>query len=392
MKVLLSQVWAVLRAEWLLHFRDRRALVSALLVPLMGPAIFLATFTAVAARVSTEQALVLPVVGREHAPSLVGFLERSGVTVQEAPADYEARVLDGRLDVVLIVPSDYGEAFSGGRPAQVQLLMDQSRTRAQAPMRRARILLETYSATIGAQRLLARGVSPTLARPLRVEELDLSTPEKLAATLLRTIPIFLVMAAFVGAMSVAIDTTAGERERASLEPLLLNPVDRRALVVGKWLAAVTVGLLGLGVCVAGFALAVRRVPLEDLGVKVVLGPAEVGLLFITVLPLALLAPALQMLVAIFARSFKEAQTYLTGITFLPVVPGVVLTFRAVQDAPWMWGVPALGQDLLVSAVMRGEGVPALGVFLSTASALTLTVVLLGTIARLLGQERIVFGR
>jgi sodium transport system permease protein len=382
----------VLRTEWRLHFRDKRALAAALLLPVLGPALFGGMFSALASWRNTEAPLVLQVEGAERAPSLVAFFERAGARVEAAPADAEARVRDGKLDVVLRIPEGYGEDFRRGRPARVEVLADPSRNQARTPLLRTRALLEAYAQTIASQRLLARGVSPTLAQPLEVQELDFSTPERNAATLLATIPLFLIMAAFAGGMSVAIDTTAGERERASLEPLLLNPVHRLSLITGKWLSTSTVTMLAVTLTLLGFALVVRRVPLEDLGVKVLLGPSEVAVLLAVLAPLALLAAAVEMLVSTFARSFKEAQTYLTLVLFLPMVPSMAMTFRPVNTQGWMYAVPSLSQNLLVNEVLRGEGVTALGVAAAAASALLLAAAALVANARLLGRERIVFGR
>lgn len=392
MSALLQQVWAVLRTESLLHFRDRRAMTSALLLPLLGPLMFAGMFTQLASQTSQEGPLVLPVVAAERAPSLVGFLERAGVKVERAPDDHEAQVREGKLDVVLVIPERYPEDFSAGRPARVDVLVDLSRNKARTPLRRTRLLLEAFGGSIAGQRLLARGVAPSLAAPLQVQEVDYSTPEKNAATLLATIPMFLIMAAFFGGMSVAIDTTAGERERASLEPLLLNPVHRRALVVGKWLATGLVGLLAVSLTAVGFALAARRVPLEDLGVKLLLGPSEVAVLLVVLVPLLLMAAALEMLVSTYARSFKEAQTYLTLLTFLPMVPSMLMAFRPVQTQPWMWAVPSMGQNLLINNVLRGEGVPPEGLLLGAVSTLTVAAALLTANVGLLQRERIIFGR
>jgi sodium transport system permease protein len=383
---------AVLDKELKDHLRDRRSLTSALLVPLFGPVIFGLLFSMMASWYRQDRPLELPVVGREHAPNVVASLQRAGITVVEPPADYEARVQDGSVDAVLVIPEAFSERFSSGKTGELQLVVDSSRQSARGQVKRVQAALQGYASMLGAQRLLARGVSPTLASPIRVAEVDLATPEKLAASLLNMVPLFLIMAAFVGGMNVAIDTTAGERERGSLEPLLLNPVQRGALVAGKWVATVLMAFVGVGVCLVAFVVIVHRVPLQDLGIKAHFDlPTALGVLA-SVLPLALLASAAQMLVATYARSFKEAQTYLQLFLLVPTVPGLALAFSPVQPAAWMYGVPVLGQQLLVGEVMRGAP-PGAGVFaLSVLGCLLLTAVCLALTSRLLGQERIVFGR
>jgi sodium transport system permease protein len=387
-----GQLAAVLGKELKDHLRDRRSLYSALLVPLFGPLIFGALFTMMAGWYRQDRPLLLPVVGAAHAPSVVQHLRRAGVTVVDAPPDYEAKVQDGSLDAALVIPEKFGERFSSGRTAELRLVVDNSRQQARAQVKRVQGALQGYAAQLGAQRLLARGVSPALAAPFNVVEVDLATPEKTAASLLNMIPLFLILAAFVGGMNVAIDTTAGERERGSLEPLLLNPVQRGALVTGKWVATVLMAFAGVAVCLIGFMLVVKRVPLQDLGIRARLDAVTAAGVVAAVLPLAAAASAMQMLVATYARSFKEAQTYLQMFLFVPMVPGFALAFSPFKPVTWMYSVPVLGQQLLVGDVMRGEPPGALPFLLSLLGCVILTGVCLALTTRLLSQERIVFGR
>ena len=203
---------------------------------------------------------------------------------------------------------------------------------------------------------------------------------------------FLIVAAFVGGLNVAIDTTAGERERRSLEPLLVNPVSRSALTAGKWLATCVFGLVASLLTLVLSLLMMRFVPLEQLGMQLSLGGRQVVLMALAVAPVALLASALQMFVATFARSFKEAQTYVSLLLIVPMLPGLVTAVYPLQTAAWMTLVPALSQQLLLVDIMGGEpvGVPALAA--SVAGTLLLTLVFLASIAHMLQQEKIVFGR
>ncbi len=389
MRALLS---AVFRKEMRDHLRDRRSVLSVLGGSLVGPLVFAVMFTVVASWNRQDKPVELPVVGRAHAPSLMAYLERAGTKLSEAPSDYESRIQAGTLDAVLIIPADYGKDFAAGRSATVQLVVDNSRNKARVTVMRVRVLLNQYSGMLGTQRLLARGVAPELAAPVRVEEVDLSTPERLAASLLNMIPLFLVIACFIGGLNVAIDTMAGERERGSLEPLLLNPVQRGTLVVGKWLATTVFSGTMVVVVSVVFVLVAQRVPLQDLGVKVSLDAVTALGMMGAVLPLALLASAGQMLVATFARSFKEAQTYLQLLMMLPMVPGMVLALSPLQSQPWMYAVPVLGQEMLVQELMRGEPLGVLPFLLGLVSCGALAFVFLGWTARLLGDERIIFGR
>lgn len=388
----LKKALFVARKELRDHARDLRSVLSALLFPLLGPVALALMFQVIASWNAKDAAIELPVVGKENAPALVEFIERHGVTVKDAPPDHEARVRDGTLDVVVLIDDEYPAAFSEGRPAPVSVLVDSSRTKAHARAVRARRLLEAYSAQVGSLRLLARGVSPELAAPLAMQEIDLATPERMAATILGSIPMFLVFAAFAGGMYVAIDVTAGERERGSFEPLLLCPVSRGALVAGKWMATVVAALLALLVSMAAFAAATRAMPLATLGVKVRFGPAEMAQVLAAAVPLALFASALQMLLSTLARSFKEAQTYLQLFLMLPFLPAIYIALSPIESRLWMMAIPILGQDVLLADVLRGEPMRPLPFAVAGLVSVALTAACLLANARLFKNERIIFAR
>lgn len=387
-----GRLWAVFRKELTDHMRDSRSLSSALIFPIFGPLVFALTMGVVAGWADSGQATTVAVVGAERAPSLMSFLRKYGMETELAPADYEDRVRDGTLDAALVVPEGFADRWTSGRPAEVQLLYDQSQRSVAARVEKLRAILSAYSGLIATERLMARGVSPDLAQPLMIVEVDLATPEKLAGMLLNIVPIFLVLAAFVGGMNVAIDTTAGERERGSLEPLLVNPVPRSALVLGKWLTTALVASMTITLTLIGFYVALKRVPLETLGVKALIGPSEALRILLGVLPLTALASSVQMLVATYARSFKEAQTYLSLMTFIPMVPGMLLAFAPIEAKFGMTLVPVLGQHLLIDGVITGESWGVLEWALSIVGIAVPTAVCLWGCTRLLVRERIVFGR
>lgn len=382
----------VFRKELKDHLRDRRSVLTSLLTGMAGPLITLAMFSLVASWSRQDKVLEVPVIGREHAPSLMAFLARNGATLQEAPADHESLIRAGKLDLVLVVPQDYGKSFSSGHTADVSLVVDSSRQSARATVQRARRLLEGYSQMVATQRLIARGVAPELARPVLVEDLDLSTPERAAAMMLNMVPLFLMMMAFTGGLQVASDTMAGERERGSLEPLLLNPASHGAIVVGKWLTTVSFAAASMLVTLGVFVLVVRQLPLEDVGVKARFDGAAILGMVVAILPLAFGASALQMWVSTYARSFKEAQTSLSLLAMAPTLPGLLLSMSPMQAKAWMFAVPALGQGLLAGEVMRGESLGPVPFLIAIVSNIALALVALAATTRLLSQERIVFGR
>ena len=387
-----DQVRAVWRKELVDALRDRRSLMSALLYPVLMPLMIVLMFGAVVRMEGGDRPLEVPVAGREHAPNLIAYLEQRGVTVLDPPADPEAAVQAGDVDLVLIIDEEYGERFRAVEPAPVRIVHDSSQTASRTGIGRLRALLREYAGQVAALRLLARGVSPDVTQALRVDDLDLATPAETAARVFAMLPMFLILSAFIGALNVAIDTTAGERERNSLEPLLVNPVSRGALATGKWLTTSVFGVAAAVLTLVMFLLMMPFVPLEQLDVQLSLGGRQLLLMSAITVPMALMASSLQMFVATFARSFKEAQTYVSIMIFVPMIPGVVTQIYPLQPADWMMLVPALSHQLLLIDVMGGEGVGALSVSTSALSTTLLALLFLALTARLLEQEKIIFGR
>lgn len=390
----LDLLGAVFRKEVVDNLRDRRALAMALFFPLLGPALMALSLSVLAKQVRSteEKPLPLPVVGAEHAPHLVEFLREAGADVLPPVADPEQAVRSTDHDVVLVIPPTFGERLREGRPAPVRLVVDESRQTARASIERARKLLQAWSRRTGALRLMARGVHPAAAEALAVETVDLSTPESRAGLLLSVLPYFLVMAVFIGGMYVAIDATAGERERQSLEPLLLNPVPRAAVALAKIGATALFASAALAETIAGFGLLPLALPLERLGFSIQLDPWMLLRTFALFLPLLLLASALQVVVAVRARGFKAAQSSLSFLMLVPALPGVILGIVPFKLQPWMMLVPAFGEQLLVLRMVRGEAIPAQLPLLS-AGATTLYAVLLSALAvRMFASERSMFGK
>jgi sodium transport system permease protein len=381
----------VLLKELVDHWRDLRSVAGSLVLVVLGPLLLFGMFQIVQ-NLEKERPLEVPVVGAEQAPHLIQHLVANGVHVLPPPADPEARVRKGDADMVLVIDDHYAERYKASQLAHVRLIVDDSRNESHKNVRRVERILLGYTQGLGALRLMARGVSPQVAAPLALEELDLATPQKLAANLLSMVPLFLMLAALVGGMNLAIDSTAGERERGSLEPLLLNPVSRRSLVVGKWLATALASTVVALLTLVGLTLTIQQLPLERLGMKIALGPREAGLIVAALLPLTLFGAAVQMLIATFARSFKEAQTYLGLLNLVPMVPSMFLMMGSTQNEWWMYPLPTLAQVTVVVSVLRGDLVPGWQLLVIALSSLLYSALCVAAIERLLRRERIIFGR
>ncbi|HNP74478.1 MAG TPA: ABC transporter permease subunit, partial [Kouleothrix sp.] len=246
---------------------------------------------------------------------------------------------------------------------------------------------------IGALRLLARGVSPAAAQALAVEDVDVATAQSRAASLLNLLPYFIIFSVFSGGAGLAVDSTAGERERGSLEPLLINPVPRHEFVLAKLLAVLAVGAVVLIETLIAFALVVNLVPLgAALGVQLSFSLASSALIGLLALPMLLLGGALQMVVASYSRGPKEASTYLQLIPLIPAMPGLLLAFMPVKSALWNMLIPTFGQQLLINQAMRGEALRPADAAISAAVTLALAAALLALAVGLYRREAIVVGK
>jgi sodium transport system permease protein len=373
--------------------RDRRTAIMILVASILtGPVTLVLVANFVSGLEEKAAILKVRVRGQENAPALVNFLQRNDVEIESAPADYEARIRAGKLDAVIVVPDDFQEHWLSGDGARLEIVFDDSRTDSGPATRQAERLLRAFNQEAGMLRMIARGVSPDLGAPVKVEHVSTATPRQKGAFLLFLIPMFALLSPLLGGMTIAIDSTAGERERGSLEPLLANPVRPGQIVLGKWLAAWTfasgVALLTL----TGFALAASLYAQQKLAALMVFGAPELLRFVAMVLPFAAMTSALQMLICTYGRSYREAQTYVsylaTAVSFVPVV----VLFSGLKDATWQVAVPVLAQQVVLSRVVRGDAFTATDWAVPSAIALALALACVALVARLLREERIVFGR
>jgi sodium transport system permease protein len=388
-----SRLGTIFRKELLDNARDRRAWSMAAIYVLLGPALLVLTIQ-LSSRMSSREAtrtLRLPVAHAERAPGLMDFLRQRNVVVLPAPQDPEGAVRRGDQDVVLVITPSYGDDLLAGKPAAVRILYDESRTSSIGSVRRLTEALRGYSFAIGQLRLLARGVAPSAAGALAVESDDLATPESRAQFVFGIMPMFLLLVLFAGGMYIAIDTTAGERERGSLEPLLANPVTPAEVILGKLGATITFALATLIVTLAGFTVVLNTVPLDIPGVRLGLGVDGAALLLLILVPALFPAAALQMLVASASRSFKEAQTAAQLLALLPILPGLFLMFGTFRTERWAFAVPLLGHDLLVNQILKGEGIAPVDLALSIAASAVVGLVLTWATVRRYERERAIFG-
>ena len=336
-------------------FRDKRTIRLALVMgPLFTPLLMLGIITMTQHRVSTqlEKPLELPVVGAQYAPNLVAWLGGQNVDILPAPTDADAAIRDQDRDVILSIGKDYPEDWSNGMPAKVEIVHDSSRQDAEIPVERVENLLQAYSQTVGALRLVARGVSPAVVSPLRVAHRDLSTPESRRGVSLSFLPYLLILSGFLGGAHLVIDATAGERERQSLEPLLATPSARAAIMSGKIAAACLFGMLSLVLTLTVFKISFQLAP--QTGLKFDVSILTISKLLLVLVPVVLLGTTLLTLIAASAKSVKEAQGYMSLLMMLPLIPTLVLMINPIKTQVWQFAVPFLSQNQLILKLLRME--------------------------------------
>ena len=370
----LGGMLTVVRKEWLDFYRDRRTfLLSLLMAPLLYPLIFLGIgkLTEMRAETQLEKDLALPVVGMEHAPNLIALLRSYGIEAEKAPADIEDRIRAQQEDLALVIDKDFAEDWRNGKPAKVDIVTDTTRRNADVAVARVSKVIEGYGKAVGSLRLLVRGIDPNIAAPLNVGTRDLATAEaKRSSFMAMLLPLILTIFAFIGGAHLAMDTTAGERERQSLEPLLATPVPRAALVGGKMLAAVLLGLLSMLLILLSFKLTASLV--SGMGRQMDVSFLAMGKLLLTLFPLVLIGSALITALAAGAKSMKEAQSHIMWLMMLPMLPAYGLMAYPLKDtALWQYAVPFLSQNQMIQKITRGEIASAgqWGVYLASSLAL-----------------------
>jgi len=295
-------------------------------------------------------------------------------------------VKTGTHDVVLIIPEEFGEQLAGMIPATVELVSDQANTDAERDARRARNALRTYNQMLAGTRVVARGINPRSLQPLNVDEVDVSTPSGRSAMLLGMMSYFFIFAALMGGMYLAIDTTAGERERGSLEPLLSLPVTRDQLIYGKIGATCLFMTLSLMLSLTAFYFSLKFMPLEQLGMTPNFGPGVVLAALAIFLPFILVGAALMTLVASFTKSYREAQTWLSVVLIAPTMPILIVSILTLRPRTEFMFIPSLSQHLLLVDMVKNEPINGLHVVISVASTFVIGIILTWVCARLYRRE------
>jgi sodium transport system permease protein len=374
------------------NLREKRTLLSALILgPLLGPVLFAVALSSSIERGASrnDRPVMLAVSHANRAPNLISFLHQYGVEIQPVTFDdagARAAIREHRQTQVLVISDDFGKQLASGEPAPLVLYADSSDSSNTRGISRVRVLLEQYGVLLQRLRITARGIDPLVLAPIVVQSVDVATPASRSVIFLGTLSYLILFTMLMGGMYLAIDTTAGERERGSLEALLTVPVKRQQLIYGKIMATCAYMTLSLSLTVTAFSVALQFVGLEQFGMTVNFGPLVALQVVAFCLPLVPLGAALMTIVAAFTRTYREAQTYLGLVLLVPTLPLVFAGMLGLRPTAPLMAVPSLSQHFLITSLLRDEPISAVFLALSVSATLAVGAVLMLIAGRLYDRE------
>ena len=373
--------------------RDKRALLSAFFFPLSAPLFIYFLLNAVIEMSQVDETVSVPIYGADAAPGLIAYLTEAGIEVDHRDpktlGEVKSQVANQTLDFALMIPEDFQDTMASYRPPDLLIVSDSSRNDIAAQVGQLRRVLNQYNQGLISLRLIARGVSPKVTIGARPISIDVASDQKRTANVLNFIPIYVLMAAFVAGLGIAIDGTAGERERKSLEPLLINPIRPIDIIFGKWFASGTFALLGMLATLVLCVVAMFALPIEEIGLSFEISTKQALALLMVSLPVPYTAASLQILLGLFAKSFKDAQSYIGILVILPMVPVIIRQFMPFVTEPWMAGIPIFAQSVLMMDVLAGSGYSFLSLGVALVSGFVASALLCLVAARLLTTERMI---
>ncbi|GCF90248.1 MULTISPECIES: ABC transporter permease [unclassified Shewanella] len=381
----MNKIIAMVRKELIDAARDKRSVMAGLYYAIGTPLIMCGLFMVLIGQLTSPDDLKITIKNPDKAPDLVRFLSNKGIT-QGAADGSDAKDLKA---IELIISTDYAAQMNQGKSAEITIVADNSEEKLQNSIRRLEKQLQAYSAEMGSLRLIARGIDPRVVQPLKVNVQDKATTDSKGGMILGIAIFTMIYSVFISGMNLAIDTSAGERERNSLALLLSHPLTTRQLVLSKIIAVSLFALLGLVLILLVSKIAYAFVPWQELGFSVNITTEFMLLMLVVGIPVALMAACLQLFVSFMAKTFKEAQSYLTMVLFVPLALSMAASYNIAPDMlQWL---PVSGQQQALMDFIKGKDLPMLQLLVSTLGTLAIAVLLAFGMERSLKSEKVIFG-
>jgi len=381
------QFKALLAKEYKEAFRDKRALMVAMMMAFLAPVMIFALSKTMIKEMVATPPIYVKVTGAEFATKLMKQFKDGNILLFKNVPEDEKRLWDER-NITLTIPKDFAKNMVEGKTIELVLSTDYSEKAIRAPIRRIKDKIQTYARIIGFKRLLVRGIDVKLLQPIKIYEQDTAQPSSNAAFISLMLGLYLLMAAFMSGLSVAIDSSAGERERNVLEILLCQPVSTLKIVLAKLCTASTISVIGIGLTLTLTSFSVGFVDLSKIGATFSLDLYSILVILILLIPIGFFASALQLFVSFQAKSFKEAQSTVSMIIMLPTMIPVALMF--IDDKPkWLDWLPVSGQSLLMEDVFKNVPINWLEVAATGGVTIAMTIALVMVLAYKLKSEKVV---
>ncbi|MGI2200372.1 ABC transporter permease [Shewanella baltica] len=378
----MNKIMAMVRKELIDAARDKRSVMAGLYYAIGTPLIMCGLFMVLIGQLTSPDDLKITITNPDKAPDLVRFLSNKGISSGEVQ-DSELKAIE------LIISPDYAAQMNQGKGAEITIVADNSNEKLQNSIRRLEKQLQSYSTEMGSLRLIARGIDPRVMQPLKVSVHDQATTDSKGGMILGIAIFTMIYSVFISGMNLAIDTSAGERERNSLALLLSHPLTTRQLVLSKIIAVSLFALLGLVLILLVSKIAYTFVPWQELGFSVNITTEFMALMLVVGIPVALMAACLQLFVSFMAKTFKEAQSYLTMVLFVPLALSMAASYNIAPDMlQWL---PVSGQQQALMDFIKGKDLPMLQLLVSTLGTLAIAVLLAFGMERSLKSEKVIFG-
>jgi sodium transport system permease protein len=359
-------IGVVYRKELIDSLRDRRTVISMIAVPILLMPLLTVGMGALSAAIlgrAMQEVPAVMVLGGQDSPRVVSALRAfAEIRVVPAQSDYADEILNKQIRVAIQIPEGFDATVERGETSTVRIYEYAGELRSGFASGRLQKFFRDFRERTVRERLAARHLPESLIDPVRVDEQNVAPPEKVSGTILGgLIPYFVIVLCLIGAMYPAMDLTAGEKERGTMETILCSPVSRVHLVLGKFLLVLTASLFSALLSMISMGVTFRAArgllqSLEQLG-----GPAlplqfsfhAMAAVFLMVVPLAVLFSAALLAIALFAKSYKEAQSYLSPLTILVVLPAIISVLPGVELNAGLSLIPVLNTSLVSKEIVSG---------------------------------------
>lgn len=366
-----NSISVVYRKELKDTLRDRRTIISMIVVPMIVMPAIMFGMTILSVKVVKKARAETPTVmilGGDDSPDIVAKLrELSTIRVVPKADDYASQITDKKLRAAVEIPPGFDGAIGSGSPPQVKIYHYEGEIKSGfAAQALERFFRDLRDARVS-KAVVARGLPENFVRPFEIKRENVAPPEKVGGAIIGAfVPYIIIILCLTGAMYPAIDLTAGEKERGTMETILCSPVDRLDLVLGKFLLVMTVALttvvfaimsMGLsfvvGGTIVGKMIGGGAAKAAAGGLPFTIDPTGVLAVFALVIPVAVFFAGLLLAIALFAKSYKEAQTYVSPLIFLAIIPSVAAMLPGFELNTALAFVPVLNISLVSKEILSG---------------------------------------